>query len=923
LKNFFLTYIFYSLYFTITLNAQKLATEHTLLQGRLENGFKYTVKENSKPTNRAELRLVIKVGSVDEDDDQKGVAHFIEHLAFNGTKHFSHNSLIKYLESIGIKFGQHLNAHTGYEETVYKLTIPLEKDNLEKSFLIFRDWADALNFNPKEFEKERGVILEEARSSNTLGLRLYNKSKHTILNNSEFLNRLPIGDKKTIKNISLKRVKDFYTKWYRPELMHFIAVGDFNPSRVEKLIKKNFSSLKNTNNTQQISRNIPDVNHTQVLSLTDPELTSNSLSVQYIDETIYPRNHKDIKDGVIEGIIYNLFNLKAEEQVLKKNPYATTIVLKNQKISNKKGSYAFAVTYREGNALNALNELYKIIFSFQKNGFSEENFNLVKKHRLALNEKKHKRLSDMKSKKIISSLVNSTINNSIFVDYEEKYQLKKKYLEEISLSEVETKFKQIIKIQNRVITFFTTNNCKISKKETLASIENAKKNLIDYKKIKKIPKKLLDENLTHQKISHKNYFKKVNIHEFILENGIKINFKKTNFTKNKLILYATSFGGTSLYSLNQLQHAKKASHFVQKSGIGKFSSVDIIKLLASKDISVNLNISKLTESIYSTANVADVESMFELIYLKIQQSKIDKIPANNYKQYLKDRVQKEDKNPKIKFQKERSLFYYKHNPRIQYDTPQNIEKLNNIQMINIFKDRFSDMNNFTFFIVGDIEVEELELLISKYLGNLPIKHREESFIEREKPFLQGKQKFIKTYNNENISNIEILFKSKLQFTKKTKILLNMMSSILNVKLRELIREEKSGIYGISVKNFIARIGKKDSNIKINFSCDPKRKEELIALVYETIDKLKKESITQEELHIYQKKFQKKYEIDIKENTYWLLNMIYSHQENSQIEDILKVPNFINKITTKEIKQIANDVFLHNILQSELNPKLPL
>lgn len=913
-------FILYSLYFTISIHATPLITEHTLLTGKLENGFKYTIKENTKPKNRAELRLVIKVGSLDEDDDQKGIAHFIEHMAFNGTKHFPKNEIIKYLESIGVKFGQHLNASTGYEETIYKLAIPLEKDNIEKSFLIFRDWADALSFNLTEFNKERGVILEEARSMDRVGFRLYNQSKHTVLGKSKFMDRIPIGDTEIIKNISLKRAKDFYDKWYRPEFMHFVAVGDFNSSKIEKLIKKYFSSLKNTNTYKRASRNIPDMNYTQVLSLTDKELTSNSLSVQYVDEITYPIVEKDIRDEVIEGILHNLFNLKAEEQLVKENPYATHILLRNQKISNKKGNYSFQVKYTEGNGLSAIKELYELIFSFKKYGFSKEDLNLVKKHRLALNEKKYKRISDMKSKQIISSLVNSAKNDSIVVDYDVEYRLKKKFIEEISLEDINKKYKEILKIKNRVITFVDTKANKVSKKDTLKSIESAKHNLTDYTKTKKLDKKFLDKDLKLKKITSKIYNEKTGVYEYILENKIKVVFKQTDFSKNKITLQATSFGGRSLYSVDRLDTVTKSSSFVQKSGVGKFSFIEMKKLLAGKDISVSMGISNLTENIYGFANSEDIETMFKLIYLKTTQSKIDKTSANNYKQQLKDRVKNEEKNPKVKFAKESSLFYYKNNPRIQYDTNESVDKLNNSEMIELFKERFSDINNFTFLIIGDVKLEKLESLISKYIGNLPTQNKKESFVSREKEYLKGKQKFIRKYNNKNISNIQIMFKSKLKFTFKQKIVLDAMNSILKTRLRELIREEKSGVYGISINTYISRIGKNRSEVRINFSCDPKRKDELISLVYEAIENFKEELISKKELEVYKKKSHKSYETDIKRNHYWITNMIHSYRANTPLEEILEFPNILEKISREEIKQIANDVFRQDILQSELNPK---
>ncbi|HHB94195.1 MAG TPA: insulinase family protein, partial [Campylobacterales bacterium] len=367
-----------TLIFSTTLIAKEqiLPTEKSLIEGQLANGFKYTIKKNPKPKNRAEFRLIVKVGSLEEAEDQRGIAHFTEHMAFNGTKHFKKNELIKYLESTGVKFGVHLNASTGYEKTLYKLTVPLEKDNLKKTFWVFQDWASGLNFNPKEFDKERGVILEEARMRDNAGFRIYNKSKKLFFGNSKYIDRLPIGKKDIIRNISAKRAKEFYDKWYRPEFMHFIAVGDFNTTVVESMIKKYFAPLQNKNNEKRASREIKDNNTTRVLSVTDKEITSNSLSVSYVDILEDTRTKKDVKKALIEAMLYQLFNIKAREQILKPNPKATSINFTGEDINSLKSTYSFNVQYNNGDDKSALKELYELIKSFGKYGFSQNDFEL-------------------------------------------------------------------------------------------------------------------------------------------------------------------------------------------------------------------------------------------------------------------------------------------------------------------------------------------------------------------------------------------------------------------------------------------------------------------------------------------------------------------------------------------------------------------
>ena len=903
----------------LTAKEELLPTEKSLIEGQLANGFKYIIKKNSKPKNRAEFRLMVKIGSLEEDEDQRGIAHFTEHMAFNGSKHFKKNELVKYLESTGVKFGAHLNASTGYERTLYKLTIPLEKDNLKKTFWVFQDWAGGLNFNPKEFDKERGVILEEARMRDSSGFRIYNKSKKLFFGNSRYMDRLPIGKKDIIKNISSQRAKEFYDKWYQPRFMYFIAVGDFNTTIVENKIKKYFSVLKNSNSAKRASREIKDNNTTRVLTVTDKELTSNSLSICYVDKLEDTRTKNDLRQAIVESIMYQLFNLKAKEQILKSNPKATSISLTEDDINSQKSAYSFNASYNSGDEIKALQELSQLIKSFQKYGFSKQDFELIKKQQLQSNEKEYKRISDMRSSSIASSLVNYAVHNSIYIDYQVEYRLKKELIQDIKLQEINELFKKILNFKDRFVLFVDTNNTKVSKDEVVKIVDNAKAK--DLTKAKKLPSKLLSQELNSTKIVSTTYNIKTNSYRYKLANGINVMFKPTDFSKNRVSLRAFSFGGYSLYNVKDLDNAQKASSFIDKSGVEEFTNIDLSKILAGKTISVSTTISKLTENIYGFANNQDIKSMFELMYLKITQPTIDKRVEKNRKKVLKENAKKVMRNPKNRFNQELSKWYQKNNPRIFFDTPNSIDKLDSSAMLDIFKDRFADLNNFDFAIIGDINKSKVEQLISKYLGNLPTKDKKETFIDRKMDYLKGKQYFIKNYNNENISNIFIFFRSKISYSLKKQLALGAMNSILKVRLREFIREEKSGVYGISVSSDINRLEKNKSSAIIYFTCDPKRKDELISYVYDAIEKIKKELVTTKELDIYKKKFKVSHETNMRENDYWLNKMINSYKFDKPLDDIYQLPKEVNSISKEDIRDIANEIFKEDILQAELNPKI--
>ncbi|CAA6820923.1 MAG: Probable zinc protease pqqL (EC [uncultured Sulfurovum sp.] len=902
------------------LHSKELTTNKNLIEGELSNGFKYSILKNSKPKKRAEFRLLVNIGSLEEDEDQKGIAHFIEHMAFNGSKHFKQNELIQYLESIGLHFGSHLNASTGYERTLYKLTIPLKKDNLEKSFLVLEDWAGGLSFNPKELEKERGVILEEERSRDTVYFRLYNQFKSMLLGDSKYMDRVPIGDTEIIKNISIERVKDFYNDWYRPEFMHFIAVGDFDVKEIEAKIKKHFSTLKNKSKRKRALREIADTNETRVKFLTDPELTANSFSVQYMDVITSRRTKEDIRDEIIQGMMFSLFNMKADEQLLKKNPKATSIALSADRISSHKGSYAFDVSYRGENEKEALHELYALIGSFEKYGFSEENLKLIKKEKNANNEKWYKRRHDRYSSSLASYLVSDVRSNSIYTDEKLEYTLNKELISDIKLEEINNYFRKFLKIKDRVFIFQNTTGNRLSQKIVLETIDEAKNHVKDLTKVDKLAKNIIDEELNSSKIVSKKFHQQGEFHEFMLKNGIKVIFKQTDFSKNRMALESFSFGGYSLYDVPALDNAQKATSFIAQSGAGDFSVIDINKILSDKQIFTSTSLSELTENIHASSNSKDAEEMFKLLYLKITQPKIDEMVANNIKRELKDRVKQEERNPKIKFYKEYVNTYFKKDPRILFDSIKSIDKLENAEMLKIYKERFSDMNNFTFVLIGDIELKVVEKLIAKYLANLPSQEKVENFIDREQDYLKGNQTFNRAYNNQNITQVFISFRSKLAYSKKIAFLLEAMKSILEIRLRELIREEKSAVYSISVIPRLSRLGSNNSRINISFTCDPKRADELISAVLDETEKLKEEVIKEKELDVYRKKFELAQSVQLKENNYWLSKLIATYKYNTTLDyELFQLPTLLKGIRVEDIREVAGTLFSEDRMVSKLEP----
>ncbi len=920
MKKFLLLFLFPYLIYANATTSELLPKEKSVIEGELANGFKYSIMHNKKPKHRAELRLLVKVGSLEENQSELGVAHFVEHMAFNGSKHFKKNDLIDYLESIGVQFGGDLNANTSYERTIYKLTVPLEKDNLEKSFTVFLDWAEGITFDKEEFNKERGVILEEARLRNRVSERIFKQIEPLIFKNSPYFHKEPIGKKDIIKNIPAKEAKAFYKRWYSPELMHFVAVGDFNATKVEEMIKKTFSSLKRTSHPKRVARVIPENNTTRIKTVWDKEVTSNSIEVYYLDKLDPLLTKGDFRKGLIDAMMRKLFAIKAKEQIEKVNPKATVINFYEDTFNKNRGAYIFSASYKDGDELPALRELYALIFSFQKYGFSPNDLAQVKKEMLASNEKHYARVHDQTSSSLVGDLLFCAKNkDQTFVDYDVEYKLNKEMIKDIKIEEINALFRRFLNFEDRVIIFKNSTGKSYSKDEVLKTIEDAKAYLTDVSKTKKLPSELKVDELKPKKIVSESYDKKRDIHEFTLENGLKVAFKETDFTKDRVILRGFSYGGKSLYDANKLLELSNVVTFVTNSGVANYSMLELNRILSDKSIHVGFGIHERTESITGYANSNDIESMFALLYLQLTKPKIDKRVTNNIKNILKIDATEALNDPETRFSREVKKFYYKNYERIVFETNESIDKYNEEEMLEIFKDRFSDLNNFIVLIVGDISYNRVKELSQKYLANLPIKKREEMFIKREIPHLKGKVEFSRNYNSENISHIVLQYESKVPYSTKRGFIAEALRKTLNTRLRKLIREDKSGVYSISTSIGLDVLEVK-SHATISFSCDPKRKDELIKMVEKVIEEIKAKPITKEELEVYKKAYETEHETNLRKNWYWLDIMEMHYKHNDSFGRVYSDLDLVKSITAKEVQTLAQKIFDKDRIKAELNPK---
>lgn len=902
--------------------AKDLEKEKTLITGTLDNGFEYTIKKSIKPKNKASLRLLVKAGSLEEDDDQKGVAHLVEHMAFNGTKNFKANELIKFLESIGVAFGSHLNASTSTTRTLYKLEVPLKDNNLEKAMLIFGDWANRVDFTQEELDKERGVVQEEARARNNIRFRMFLQAKDVYYANSKYKDRTPIGDMNIIKNISLKRVKDFYETWYRPELMHFVISGDFDVKEVERLIKKEFSNFKNKNHTKQVSREVPINMSTRTLIVKDKELTKPSTSISFYKKHSPLITEEDYKDFLIKNIAIKLFNEKGSEQLLKRNPAARSIGLRIGKLGTNIRSYNFTASYTGHNDLKALKELTSLMYSINEYGFDEKDFQRVIKSMKLSNKNSLKLLKNKTSSNYADQVVAYELQDKVFIDEKYKIQLKDKLLNTLTLKQVNKEYQSILESKSRLISYIIEDTTEISKKRIKKILINAKNNIKEKTIKKDLPNRITSvKELNSIKIIKEKHNKKYDFYEFTLENGIKVVYKFNDYSKNTVSLNSFSRGGFSVYETKDLTNAKFAQNIITKSGVDKYNILEFRKIYADKNVRIKPSIKRYSESISGVAITKDFEYLLEGIYLFTKKQRFDDNVFENTKFISLTNLKKTNRVPSRKFSKELTSYLYDDNKRFISYTKEDIKNLDKKRMITIYKDRFSDFNNFTFIITGDISKDEVKSKITKYFGNFPTLKREETFNFRGIKAKSGEHKFIRNYNNENISAISLRYKKELKYSTAEAIKLSAVKDVLNTKLRELIREEKSGVYGVSVKSSFMREPYELASINISFTCDPKRKDELVGYIRKEIENIKTNLVDKKYVNSFIKKRLIALEEQKKKGSFWA-SLLKSHYfYGDKLNKVDKYEDIYNSLSPKVIRQAANKYLnTKDIFYMELNPK---
>ena len=894
---------------------EMLPIDPAVRSGKLANGLRYLIRENKRPENRAELRLVINAGSILEDDDQQGLAHFAEHMAFNGTENFPKQEIVDFLEGIGMRFGADLNAYTSFDETVYMLQVPTDSaEVMNKAFQVLGDWAHRVKFDPEEIEKERGVVVEEWRSGRGAQARMRDKQLPIIVKDSRYAERLPIGKKALLDTFNHASLTRFYRDWYRPDLMSVVAVGDFSADSIEVLLKQTFEPISKAENPRpRADYTVPDHEETLFAIATDPENARSVVSVYFIQD-VSPEDTKDnYRSMLIRNMFNSMLNQRLREITQKPNPPFLGAGSSQGSLVRTKGVYSLGAAVQEGGIERGLEAVFTEAVRVQRHGFTQSEVDRLKINMLRGIEQSYRERDKRRSRNFASEYIRHILTNEPIPGIEMERDLFQELIPGIQVGEVNKLVSEWITDKNRVIVV------NAPEKEGLTVPTEAE--LLDIitrvqqKDVEPYVEDVSDDPLVAQmptpgKVVNETMVDTFGVTEWTLSNGLKVVMKPTTFKNDEVLFRAFSPGGHSLASDEDYTAASTAATVMMESGLGKFNQIELGKKLAGKVVRVSPAIGSLSESMSGSASPQDLETMFQLIYLRFTAPRADSLAFRAFQDRIRGMLQNRGMRPETAYSDTIQVTMSQNHFRSRPFSNEILEEMSLQKSLDFYKERFADASDFTFVFVGNFEPAQMKPLVETYLGGLPALKRGETWRDTGSRAPKGVIEKTLKRGKEPKSRTRLIFSGPFDWDDRfNRYAFGSMSDVLEIKLREVLREDEGGTYGVGVRASRSRWPEGRYSISISFGCDPERLEELTKLVFVQIDSLKQKPVDQSYIDKVTEMDLRSRETNQKENGYWRNTLRSYYQNGTDLMALLTYENeVIRKLTAEDVQKAATQYF---------------
>lgn len=886
--------------------------------GRLDNGLTYFIRHNKEPEKRASFYIIQNAGAILENDDQDGLAHFLEHMAFNGTQHFPGKTLISSLEKHGVAFGYNINAYTGFDETVYNISdVPVDKPGLvDTCLLILHDWSDFITLSGEEIDLERGVIAEEWRTSKNAARRMLFEIIPVVLKGSKYAQRDIIGELDIIRNFDHDNLRRFYHDWYRTDLQAIAVVGDINVDEIEASVIEIFSKIPPVSNPlPRIIEEVPWHKETFFVLAKDREASQTSVSVVSLHNATPPekKNLGYIREQHLITLMNSMLNARIAELLQKSNPpFISGSISFGSYYSRANDAFSISAVARKNEEAEALRSIYAEAERARQSGFTKAELERAKASWLASVENMFLQKDKIDNDTYISGIQNYFLTGEPLTSIDFDYGFLKQVIDGITPADVSAKLREVMTDENRTIIIQGLDGDDIihlTEQEALEIINSIKNSELEPYPDETTEGSLIEEDLPGSEIIKSRYLTGLDAVEWTLSNNVKVVFRKADYEKDNVMLTAFSFGGISRVRDDQVLAASILPQVISMYGCGSYDNITLQKMLAGKKASVSVSLAETTESVIGSSTPKDFETMMQLLYLRLAKPRFDSMAHNAIIARFEALLANMEKDPNKLKRDSISLIATGYHPRTRLLTKESVSGVSVDDIRTIYRDRFSNADEFVFFIVGNVEKETVMPMVVKYIGSLPISGRKETWINRKIEQPQGKIiREIEVPLAVPKSTVYLSFEKDLNYNPRNYLGLAVVEGILDLVYTEKVREDEGGTYGVGVMLSARERPARKAEGVITFDCDPARAEELKAIIYNEINDLIKDGPGNENLSKTVNNILKNREESKLHNAYWMNALTRYYSNGINIDDPDNYENILKSFKVKNIRKISRRMF---------------
>ncbi|MFI5244370.1 MAG: M16 family metallopeptidase [Gemmatimonadales bacterium] len=910
-----------------------LPADPHVVRGQLPNGLHYIIRRNLKPEKRAELRLVVNAGSILEDDNQRGLAHFVEHMMFDGTKRFPKQDIVNFTERVGMRFGADLNAYTSFDETVYMLQVPTDTARLVNSALdILQDWAGgATTFDPAEIKKERGVVIEEWRTGRDASTRVQNRQFPVMLQGSRYALRVPIGTRENLEAFADSLAVKFYRDWYRPDLMTVVAVGDFDAAQMEASIRQRFAAIPGPKSPRAREyAAVPDHDETLVSIETDKEYPLASVGLLWLKPRDSVRTIADYRRSLVTSLYDGMVNARFSEIAQRADAPFAFAQGGHGGFVRTKDAYTLFAGVKESGFEKAAEALLAESERISRFGFTQTELDRQRTNSVRSLEQQFAERDKTNSSRFVDEFVSSALWGTPIVGIEQQEPLAKSLAPTITLAEVNALSKTSFGDKSRVVLVAAPEKPEIhvpSAAAMLKVFDAARSATLTAYVDSSSDAALVPSPPAPGRIVAERTLPETGITEWTLSNGARVLLKPTDFKADELLFASRSAGGESLVPDADVVNADLSSVVMSRSGAGSFNAIALGKKLAGKKVNVAAGIDGTGEGVRATASAQDIETMFQLAWLRMTAPRVDTGAYLAFKAQMRAMLANQKNDPESVFGDTVEATMAQHHPRVHLLSPELLDSVDLRRALDIYRDRFADASGFTFFLVGSFKPDSVRPLVERYLASLPSLNRHEKVRDNGiRPPAGVVEKTVRK-GVEPKAETSLIFSGACSYSFATRYALDALTELLNIRLREVLREEKGGTYGASAGGSCNNIPYEHYSLSVEFGSAPERVDELVASVFKVFDEIKAGTVSDSNLTKIREIELRDHETGLKQNASWLNAMTDADEDHRDQRDFLRYPDLVKALTRETIRDAAKlylrpEQYARFTLLPEAAPKPP-